>query len=92
MTVKYLEFTQRFAVFDEAAFLNYARTFGDVVDHEGNHERKLIAGVMVIAGNSPHPHTEPRVNTAIFRTASRVRWSADGRLTFKLGHPRHRPR
>ena len=57
MTVKYLEFTQRFAVFDEAAFLNYARTFGDVVDHEGNPERKLIAGVMVIAGNGPHPHS-----------------------------------
>jgi hypothetical protein len=28
MTVKYLEFTQRFAVFDEATFLNYARTLG----------------------------------------------------------------
>jgi hypothetical protein len=55
MTVNYLEFTQRFAVFDEAAFLNYARTFGDVV--EDNHERKLIAGVTVIAGNGPHPRS-----------------------------------
>ncbi|MCP3459162.1 hypothetical protein [Bradyrhizobium sp. CCGUVB23] len=34
MRIKYLEFIQRFAVFDEAAFLNYARTLGGIVDED----------------------------------------------------------
>jgi hypothetical protein len=56
MTIKYLEFTQRFGVFDEAAFLNYARTLGGVVD-EDDHERKLVTAVMLVAPNGPHPHS-----------------------------------
>jgi len=56
MTIKYLEFTQRLAVFDEAAFLNYARTLGGLVD-EDDQERKLVTAVMLVAPNGPHPHS-----------------------------------
>ena len=56
MRIKYLEFIQRFAVFDEAAFLNYARTLGGIVD-EDDQERKLVTAVMLIAPNGPHPHS-----------------------------------
>ena len=60
MTIKYLEFTQRFGVFDEAAFLNYARTLGGVVDHE----RKLVTAVMLLHPTVRIRTAEPRVNTA----------------------------
>ena len=56
MTIKYLEFTQRFGVFDDAVFLSYARTLGGVVD-EDDQERKLVTAVMLVAPNGPHPHS-----------------------------------
>jgi len=52
-----MEFTQRFAVFDEAAFLNYARTLGGVVD-EDDYERKLVTAVMLVAPNG-HASAQP---------------------------------
>jgi hypothetical protein len=50
-------------VFYDAAFLNYARTLGGVVD-EDDHERKLVTAVMLLHPTVRIRTAEPRVNTA----------------------------
>jgi hypothetical protein len=67
-------------LFDDAAFLNYARTLGGVVD-EDDHERKLVTAVMLAAPNGPHPHGRAESEHGYFLNGEKVRWLADGHLT-----------